>query len=164
MKSGFGVVMLYLLLITLGTGVGCGGVGSPTGADPAGDLPTQGWTLTNDAGDMAYVIVKPFTYSGTFTEAGNSPGWWSYDGAHNRVARVPVNGSIAHAGQYDTWDFAITVQGGGMRITGQGTGRSIGAYPSAREVQGTISGTATSPAGSQRVSNTWSGNDYTVWH
>jgi hypothetical protein len=129
------------------------------------DLPTQGWTLTNDAGDVAYVLVKPFTYSGTFAEASNSPGWWLYDSGGNRVAKIPMNGTVSHAGQYDRWSFTITVAGGGMRITGTGEGQTTdGIYPNARNIRGTTSGTATSPMGSQHVTGIWTGNDYTIWH
>jgi hypothetical protein len=51
-----------------------------------------------------------------------------------------------------------------MQITGQGTGRTTdGIYPNARNVAGTITGTAVSPMGSQQVHDTWNGNDYTIW-
>jgi len=143
---------------------GCGGGGTVTGTTSNGNnLPTQGWTLTNDAGQVAYVTVAPFTNSGTFTEASNSPGWWLLDSSGNPVARIPVNGTISHSGQYDTWDFTVTVQGGGMEVTGQGTGTANGNYPNATEVQGTLTGTATSPLGTEPTSDTWSGNDSTVW-
>lgn len=122
-------------------------------------LQTQCWTLINAAGDVAYVVVKPFTYSGTFIESANSPGWWLYDGEGKAVARVPVSGSISHAGQYDTWDFTITVQGGGMQITGQGTGRTTdGVYPNARNVSGSITGTLVIPnVYSGPISDNWTG-------
>lgn len=129
------------------------------------NLPTQGWTLTNDAGDVAYVLVKPFINSGTFTEASNSPGWWVYDTGGNKAVRIPMNGTVSHAGQYDRWSFTITVAGGGYRITGTGEGQTTdGIYPDARHIKGTTSGTATSPMGSQHVTGTWTGNDYTIWH
>jgi hypothetical protein len=155
-------VLGLIFVVTQGQG-GCGKKHSDDPPPPDG--PTQGWTLTNDAGDVAYVIVKPFTYCGTFTEASNSPGWWLYDSFSRKVARIPVSGSICHAGGYDTWDFTMTVSGGGMMVTAQGTGKTTdGIYPSAQHVTGTIDGTATSPAGSQHVHNTWGGNDVTKWN
>jgi len=153
------------LLLAVAAVLGCsgGGSSSPASNAPASNLPTQGWTLTNDAGQVAYVLVQPFTYSGAFKEASSSPGWWLLDGTGNKVVQIPVSGMISHAGSYDTWDFTITVQGGGMRLTGTGTGTSDAPYPNGRNVIGTISGTATSPMGSQVTHDTWSGNDYTVW-
>jgi len=156
------IITCFLMVLCI---FGCEELFNTGSGNTTSDLPTQGWTLTNDAGDVAYVLVKPFTNSGTFTEASNSPGWWLYDSGGNRAARIPMNGTVSHAGQYDRWSFTITVQGGGMRITGTGEGQTTdGIYPNARHVKGTTTGTATSPMGSQNVSGTWTGNDYTIWH
>jgi hypothetical protein len=155
-------LILFFLVFYL---FGCEEITNSGSASSTDNLPTQGWTLTNDAGDVAYVLVKPFINSGTFTEQSNSPGWWLYDSGGNRVAKIPMNGTVSHAGQYDRWSFTITVQGGGMRITGTGEGQTTdGIYPNARNIKGTTTGTATSPMGSQHVSGTWTGNDYTIWH
>ena len=149
------------------TGCGGGDSGSLTsGGSGSGTTgPTQGWTLFNDMKDQAWVTVQPFTYSGVFTEVSNSPGWWLRDGSGNKVLRLPVNGTIAHAGKYDTWDFSITTSGGGYHVTYNGTGTTTdGEYPSATTIaNGTATGMVSSPLGSQSVTGTWYGNDYTVW-
>ncbi len=130
-------------------------------------LPTQNWTLTNEFGDVAYVIIVPFTTTGTFTESCNSPGWWLRDANNNRVVRIPLNGTITHAAQNDSWDFTISELSGGVRLTGLGTGSTTnGTYPAARNVRGTVAETATSASGILTVMRiwTWTGNDYTVWN
>lgn len=160
-NRGFVVAGLLALICVLI--LGCGGGGTGGGTTTNNNLPTQGWTLTNDAGQVAYVTVAPFTYSGTFTETSSSPGWWVMDSSGNPTVRIPLNGTISHSGQYDTWDFNVTVQGGGMQVTGQGTGTANGNYPAATQVQGTLDGTVTSPMGSEQTSDTWTGNNYTVW-
>jgi len=143
-------------------GFGCGGDGSGGGGNtnttPAA-VADQKWNLINDAGDQAFVIVKPFTYSGTFTEAADSPHWWLYDAAGNPVAKFTVGGNIVHSGGYDTWDFVtLGASGGGMQVLGTASGRTTdGVYPDAMQVDGTMSGTATSPLGTQQVSGRWTG-------
>lgn len=133
----------------------------------AGILPTQNWTVANEFGDVAYVIIVPFTTSVTFTESCNSPGWWLRDANNNRTVRIPLKGTVTHSGQGDIWDFEISELSGGTRFTGTGAGRSTdGAYPAARNVQGTVSETLSSPAGTQTILRTWtwSGNNYTAWN
>ncbi len=162
-KMSRGILVAGLLALICGLVFGCGAGGTGSGTTTSNSLPTQGWTLTNDAGQVAYVTVAPFTNSGTFTETSSSPGWWVLDSSGNPAVRIPVNGTISHAGETDTWDFTVTVQGGGMQVTGQGTGTADGNYPAATQVQGTLVGTVTSPMGSQQTSDTWTGNDYTIW-
>lgn len=158
-----GILVAGLLALVCVLILGCGGGGTGGGSTTNNNLPTQGWTLTNDAGQVAYVTVTPFTNSGTFTETSSSPGWWVMDSSGNPAVRIPLNGTISHSGQYDTWDFNVTVQGGGMQVTGQGTGTANGNYPAANQVQGTLDGTVTSPMGSEQTSDTWTGNNYTIW-
>ncbi len=162
-KMSRGILVAGLLALICGLVLGCGAGGTGSGTTTNNNLPTQGWTLTNDAGQVAYVTVAPFTNSGTFTETSSSPGWWVMDSSGNPTVRIPLNGTISHSGTYDTWDFSVTVQGGGMQVTGQGTGTSDGNYPAANQVQGTLDGTVTSPMGSEQTSDTWTGNDYTIW-
>lgn len=145
------------------------GASSPTpGTAANSDIsPTQKWTLTNENGDVAYVIIVPFASQGTFTESCNSPGWWLRDANNNRTVRIPLNGVVTHSGQADTWDFTISELSGGARFTGLGTGSTTdGAYPAARNVQGTVSETATAPIGAVTVLRTWnwSGNNYSAWN
>jgi hypothetical protein len=155
---GFRTVIVFALAFALITVAACGSGG--------GDGSTQHWTLKNDANDLAYVVVKPFAYSGTFMESDKSPGWWLIGSTGTRVARIPMNGTIAHAGQYDTWDFTVTVSGGGISMTAQGTGRtSDGEYPDATQVNGDVTGTATMGAGfGGAVHGLWSGNDLIPWN
>jgi hypothetical protein len=53
--------------------------------------------------------------------------------------RIPVNGTIAHSGQYDSWSFPITVMNSGVSYTGIGEGYSGGNFPDATTASGTYS-------------------------
>lgn len=138
---------------------------SPTPSPTTTQEPAQSWLLTNDYGDVAKVLVQPFTYSGTFSETSDSTGWWLYDSGGNAVARIPMNGTIVHDNPYDRWSFTVTASGGGMTLTGQGEGTANGTmFPSleggstaATGVNGTLTGTVTSPMGDQPVSGVWTG-------
>jgi len=120
----------------------------------------QKWVLLNQMGDQAYVTIKPFTYSGAFSESSDSPHWWLYDGAGKRVAKFNIGGNIFHAGQYDTWDFVtFSASGGGMNVHATVTGRTTdGVYPNAHNVKGTIQGTAASPMDTHSTADTWTGH------
>jgi hypothetical protein len=172
MKKNRYVLLLLLLsvlcfpLINAGCSGGSGeSAPSPTPTPTPTATPAQVWILTNDAGDVAKVIVQPFTYSGTFTETSDSPHWWLYDSGGNPVAQIPLEGTIVHDNPYDRWSFTITASGGGMTLTGQGEGSANGTmFPEleggtvqATQVNGTVTGTVTSPMGDQPVSGTWSG-------
>jgi hypothetical protein len=135
------------------SGDGAGGGGTNGGGGGSGQV----WDLYNDRGDRARVLVRPFTNSGTFTETGDSPHWWLYDPSGNKVARVPVEGTIVHDSPYDRWSFQTMVSGGGISLTGRGEGTANGNYPGANRVDGRLTGTATSPLGAQQVSGTWYG-------
>jgi hypothetical protein len=148
----------------LALALACGGGGGSSTSNTSQNLPTEGWTLTNDADQVAWVTIQPFTYSGTFDEVSDSPGWWLLDGTGNPVLRIPVSGSISHAGTYDQWDFTVTVSGGGYHVLGQGSGQSDGTYPTAQTVIGTLTGTVTSPLGTQQTNDSWTGDDYTIWN
>jgi hypothetical protein len=164
MKRLLIIGLLALLGTVAGGGLGCSKVGEDVPA-PAASTPqeNQGWTLTNDAGQMAYVMEQPFTYSGVFDETTSSPGWWLLDGIGNKVLRIPVSGTVAHSGNYDTWDFTVTATGGGYRAMGQGTGTTNAPYPDGNTIQGTLVGNVTSPLGTTPTNDTWTGDDYTVW-
>jgi len=98
----------------------------------------QKWDMVNDAGETAIVTVSPFTYSGTFSETSDSPGWYmTYPGGS---LRIPISGTISHFSQGDHWSFAITVQSGGVSLLGSGEGYSNGNFPNATTASGTVHG------------------------
>ncbi len=106
--------------------------------DPATALQT--WDLTNDAGQVATVVVSPFTNSGTFGETGDSDGWWVNIGGCDPI-RLPVGGNIVHAGPGDRWSFVgLSGSGCGVQIMGTGEGYANGAFPDATSIDnGTLS-------------------------
>jgi len=123
--------------------------------NPLGSNDTaQIWHMVNDAGEIAEVVITPFTYSGTFSETDNSQHWYmSYPGGR---MRIPVSGTISHTSQGDHWYFTITIQNGGVSLLGTGEGYSNGNFPDALTASGTVRGVATAPSmGSQNVNGSW---------
>jgi hypothetical protein len=84
----------------------------------------QVWELTDDAGQTVRVAIYPFTYSGTFNETSDSPGWYisCEDGGS---VRIPVSGTIAHNGDTDSWTFTFSLGSCGCTVQGQGEGTSL---------------------------------------
>ena len=60
------------------------------------DESPQSWALTNNAKQVATVVVSPFANSGTFGETADSPGWFVDVGG----CQFPLNvgGNITHTG------------------------------------------------------------------
>ena len=119
----------------------------------------QFWDLTNDAGQTATVLINPFTNSGTFGETADSAGWWvSIPGVD--PIRLHVGGNIVHTNGGDRWEFVgLTAEGysDGVSILYSATGTANGQFPYATYVSGSVSGTITSPMGTQSVNATWTG-------
>ena len=112
------------------------------------DATGQTWLLTNDAGQVATVVVTPFTNSGTFSETSGSAGWWiDYTNVGGTRVRIPVSGTISHTSPGDHWYFTVTVMSGSVRLLGTGEGYSNGNYPNASGASGTLKGTLTDPGG-----------------
>jgi hypothetical protein len=122
--------------------------------DPA--TSPQSWDLTNSAGQVASVVVSPFTNSGTFGEVEGSAGWWiSMPGC--APYRLQVGGNIVHAGQADRWSFVgLTGAGCNSQTLGSGEGYANGNFPGATQVtNGTLTLTTQTPGGSNTASATW---------
>ncbi len=118
----------------------------------------QVWNLTNDDGQIATVIVQPFTYSGTFSETADSAGWWLLDSSGAQAFRFNVGGNIAHSSPGGTWTFVnFGGSGGGYQSMGTAEGTANGNFPYATYVSGTYSLTTTSPLGTVSGTGTWYG-------
>ena len=118
----------------------------------------QVWNLTNDDGQVATVIVQPFTYSGTFSETADSAGWWLLDSSGANAFRFNVGGNIAHSSSGDSWTFVnFGGSGGGYQSMGTAEGTANGNFPYATYVSGTYSLTTTSPLGTVSGTGTWYG-------
>ncbi len=118
----------------------------------------QVWYLTNDAGQVATVIVTPFTNSGTFSESSSSAGWWMNIPGVNPM-RLPLSGTVAHSSGGDLWSFTITVAQGSVSTQTHSDGTANGNFPYATHVSGTVSGTVTTPMdGAKSVSGNWYGD------
>jgi hypothetical protein len=118
----------------------------------------QVWDLTNDAGQVARVIVQPFTYSGTFSETSGSAGWWCLDTVGGHAFRFNIGGNIVHDSPGDRWDF-VNLGGSGSGYSGLGTasGTANGNFPYATYVSGTYSITYNSPLGTNTLTGNWHG-------
>ena len=119
------------------------------------DESPQTWTLLNSAGQLATVVVSPFTNSGTFGEVSDSPGWFVDVGGCE--FRLNVGGNITHTGQGDHWTFVgLTGSGCGAQVLGTGEGFANGSFPDANQLQGgTLSLTQTDPLGTATRNGTW---------
>ncbi|MGA2386548.1 MAG: hypothetical protein ABSG33_08445 [Candidatus Bathyarchaeia archaeon] len=118
----------------------------------------QIWNLTNDDGQVATVIVEPFTNSGSFSETSSSSGWWMLDNVGNHAFRFNVGGNIFHASGGDNWDFVnFGGSGNGYQSMGTATGTANGNFPYATSVSGTYTLTTNSGYGTASGSGTWSG-------
>jgi hypothetical protein len=108
--------------------------------------------------EIALVSIAPFTNSGTFTETSNSPGVLFYNNDGSCSYRLTIGGTIAHAGQNDTWVFqGVTGSGCGMQSLGSGGGSSVGAYPTSTTAAGTINVTTQSSLPTVTQSAQWQG-------
>jgi Flp pilus assembly protein TadD len=132
---------------------------SPTPSPNNTPASAQVWELTESERDQVVrVIVSPFTYSGTFDETSDSPGWWIFDTVGNPMYKLPVGGNIFHSSQGDDWEFVnFGNAGGGYQTMGRGEGRAIGNFPDAKYVSGTITFTTQSPLGTVTGTVKWSG-------
>jgi len=119
----------------------------------------QVWELTeSERHQMVKVIVEPYTYTGTFTETSDSPGWWIFDSAGNALYRLPVGGNIFHSSQGDSWEFVnFGNAGGGYQTLGRGQGTENGSFPAGDRVEGDITFTTQSRLGSVTGTVKWSG-------
>jgi hypothetical protein len=115
----------------------------------------QIWSLQNNAGQVATVVVSPFTNSGTFTETDDSAGWLVDVGGCE--FRLNVGGNITHTGQGDHWTF-VSFGGSGCNAQALGTaeGYANGDFPNADRVpDGTLSLTQQDPIGTMTRNGTW---------
>ena len=118
----------------------------------------QIWDLTNDDGQVATVMVEPFTNSGAFSETSDSSGWWMLDNVGNHAFRFNVGGNIVHDSGGDRWDFVnFGGSGSGYQSMGTATGTANGNFPYATSVSGTYTLTTNSGYGTASGSGTWSG-------
>ncbi|MGH2553577.1 MAG: hypothetical protein ACRDEB_07665, partial [Chitinophagaceae bacterium] len=121
----------------------------------------QVWIIMNDAtGETDRVLVKPFTYSGTFDDLDNSDGWQTgiIPGCSSR-GHISMGGNIVHDGTFDRWDF-VGMEGHSCSVysfQGGGTGTTNAKYPDATTVSGTVYGTYRGPLGTSNVNTTWHG-------
>lgn len=148
-----------------------GEIGQPTPAPPLSPTPSpspspnqttagaQVWELTEaERHQVARVIVSPYTYSGTFSETSDSPGWWIFDTVGNPLYKLPVGGNIVHSSQGDIWQFVnFGNAGGGYQTLGRGEGTANGNFPNANAVSGTITFTTQSRLGTVTGTVKWSG-------
>ena len=115
----------------------------------------QTWILTNNAAQVAEVVVSPFTNSGTFGETADSPGWFVDVGG----CQFPLNvgGNITHTGQGDHWTFVgLTGSGCGAQVLGMGEGYANGDFPNSNQLlNGTLSLIQTDPFGTATRNGTW---------
>ena len=119
---------------------------------------SQIWELTNDDGQVATVMVQPFTNSGSFSETSGSTGWWMLDAQGNHAFRFNVGGNIVHDSGGDRWDFVnFGGSGNGYQSMGTATGTANGNFPYATSVSGTYTLTTNSGYGSASGSGMWSG-------
>jgi len=131
---------------------------SPATSSSAPPAAAQVWELKTPMGDVARVVVSPFTNSGTFTETSDSPGWWMYDPSGNKSYRLHVGGNVSHAGGYDRWTFVgLSGSGGGWQTLGRGEGTTDRPFPGANVVSGTLTLTTQTPMGTNSPSGAWSG-------
>ena len=118
----------------------------------------QVWDLTNDAGQVATVVVQPFTYSGSFSETSGSAGWWILDNQGNPMDRFNIGGNVAHDSPGDSWTFVnFATSGGGYQCMGTAEGTANGNFPYATSVSGTATWTCTSPLGTVTNTDSWTG-------
>jgi len=119
----------------------------------------QVWQLTEqEGGQVATVTVSPFTYSGTFSETSDSPGWWIFGTTGQPLFRLPVGGNIVHNGAVDRWSFVgLAGSGGGYQTIGNGEGTTDRPFPNATTVNGTVTITTQSPLGTVGGTVNWSG-------
>jgi len=119
----------------------------------------QVWELTEDERhQVVKVFVLPYTYTRTFTETSDSPGWWIFDSAGNPMYKLPVGGNIFHSSQGDSWDFVnFGNAGGGYQTLGRGEGTANGSFPGANAVSGKITFTTQSRLGTVTGTVKWSG-------
>ena len=118
----------------------------------------QIWDLTNNAGQVATVVVSPFTYSGTFGETESSAGWWiNMPGC--APIRLQVGGNITHTTPGDHWTFVgLTGSGCNTQALGSGEGYANGNFPDATQVlNGTIKLSIQTPRGTNDTNGTWTG-------
>ena len=116
----------------------------------------QTWTLSNNAGQVATVVVSPFTNSGTFTETPNSAGWW-VNITPTCSIRLIVGGNITKASPGDHWTF-VTFGGAGCGHQSLGTaeGTANGKFPDSDQVlNGTLRISTEGPGGDVTGTGTW---------
>ena len=120
------------------------------------DQSPQTWTLLNSAGQMATVVVSPFTNSGTFGETSNSAGWW-VDITQDCSIRLTVGGNITKTSSGDHWTFvSLGGAGCGHQSLGTAEGTANGNFPNANQVaNGTLSISTEGPGGDATGTGTW---------
>jgi hypothetical protein len=119
--------------------------------------PSQIWELTEQqTGQIVWVTIKPFTYSGDFIETSDSPGWWIYGTQGEKLFKLAVNGNIVRDNPNDRWDFVnFGGAGGGYQALGTGQGSMVGHYPDANDASGTAEFTIQSGFGQDHQDITW---------
>lgn len=147
-----GFFIFVLVMVSNPSDSGCGGPAPTPGA--------QVWDLRNDVGDVATVIVQPFTNSGTFGETSDSPGWFIRIPGLNPI-RLHVGGNIVHDSGGDRWVFvgftAPNTGGAKVMFQGRGEGRANGQFPNATRVTGTTTATIITPMGTTTGTSNWVG-------
>ena len=120
------------------------------------DESPQTWTLLNSAGQVATVVVSPFTNSGTFGETSNSTGWW-VNITQDCSIRLTVGGNITKASSGDHWTFvSLGGAGCGHQSLGTAEGTASGHFPEANQVlNGTLSISTEGPGGNATGTGTW---------
>lgn len=123
-------LLVVTLLLSLTAGCGLFDVEDVLSESP------QTWALTNNVGQVATVVVSPFTNSGTFGETANSTGWWlDFPMQPPCSFRLTVGGNITKASPGDHWTF-VTLGGSGCghQALGTGEGTANGNFPNANLV------------------------------
>ena len=118
----------------------------------------QIWDLTNNAGQVATVVVSPFTYSGTFGETESSAGWWMNIPGCAPI-RLQVGGNITRSSPGDHWTFVgLTGSGCNTQALGSGEGYANGNFPDATQVlNGTITMSIQRRGETNNANGTWTG-------
>lgn len=120
----------------------------------------QVWLLTNvQSGDVATVVVQPFTNSGTFEETSSSDGWWMPLPCATGRERIPVRVTITRTTSGARWTFdSINFSCGSWTVTGNSDGNSSSNIPTATSVSGYIQLNQHDGNGTTyRGGNTWTG-------
>ncbi len=121
----------------------------------------QTWKLTDQAGQVATIIVTPFAGSAHFTEDSGSAGWFvNIPGGF--PARVSLSGDIFYDKAGDRWEMSKSLTRTQYTdvpysIEFKAPGTTKGNLPDATEASGIIEGTLKTPKVSQPISGTWHG-------